>query len=263
MMMTYNTIFYYISIFFYAVSSLLFIVYAIKKEDHFFDLTKQWFGIAAVSGLFSIILRYRESGHLPMVTLFEITFIFAWTTSVIYFFLAKEKTPFFVKIAALSLIDILLLWNVFMDKAIYPLNPLLDSFWLGIHVPAAMLSYGSFVLSFVLSLYVLLAIKTGWKTWSLPVVNAQLIRVGVFLLGFCIITGAIWAKSAWGNYWSWDPKETWALITFLIYGGSIVVNKVFHMDHKWQASISVVGFGAMVFTFYGVSLLLVGHHAYQ
>ncbi|MBF0252847.1 MAG: cytochrome c biogenesis protein CcsA [Candidatus Omnitrophica bacterium] len=235
----------------------------IKKDENFFVSSKQWLGIAVASGLFCLIIRYRESGHLPMVNLFEITYFFAWTTSVLYFFVIKEKTPLFVGAAGLTAVNSLLVWTIFMDKNINPLNPLLDSFWLGIHVPAAMLSYGAFALSFGFSLYFIIAARTKWKTGSIPELNSFLIRSGTILLGICIVTGAVWANTAWGTYWSWDPKETWSLITFLIYGFSILLIKLFKIGHMWQAVLSVVGFLAVVFTFYGVSLILVSHHAYQ
>jgi len=147
-----------------------------------------------------------------------------------------------------------------MDKTIYPLNPLLDSPWLVIHVPSAILGYGAFAISFAISIYYLLAEKFKWPLGQLAVFNAKLILVGCVLLGFCIVTGAIWAKTAWGNYWSWDPKETWALITFLIYGAAALAKKLFKLSPKWQAVISILGFLGMLFTFGSEHLITRKHY---
>lgn len=260
----YNTVFFYITSFFYLLTAYFFIIYMVKKKAQGFAYFRQWLWVSVLSGAFCLLTRYREAGYLPLVTLFEITFFYALMITVLYALFVKERFSRFIQASALLIIYGILAWNMFMDKNIYPLNPLLDSFWLGIHVPAAILSYGAFSLSFAVSLYYLFAEKK--KTWAVKGVsdlNSRLITGGVVLLGVCIITGAVWAKSAWGSYWTWDPKETWALITFIIYGAALLMRHAFRLNPKLEAVVSVSGFLAMLFTFFGVGLFLSSHHAYR
>ncbi|MEE8360154.1 MAG: cytochrome c biogenesis protein CcsA, partial [Candidatus Omnitrophota bacterium] len=240
-----------------------FIAYLIKRSNEAFGLFKRWLTVAAISGAFFFLTRYREAGHLALVTLFEITFFYAWVISIFYVVFIKRDISLFIQSVTLSFICAILIWNAFMDRTTHTLNPLLDSFWLGIHVPAAILGYGAFLLSFVVSMYYVYAERKERPLGRLASLNTGLIMGGVMLLTACIITGAIWAKSAWGRFWSWDPKETWALVTFVIYASGVAVREVFKLNPRCQAYFSILGFMAMLFTFFGVGLFLTSHHAYQ
>jgi ABC-type transport system involved in cytochrome c biogenesis permease subunit len=233
------------------------------KEDHAqFVYFKQWLSVAAISGSFVLLARYKEAGHLPLVTLFEITFFYAWMINILYLLFIKKEMARPIQVTVLAIMYNILIWDIFLDKTIYPLNPLLKSYWLGIHVPVAILSYGAFALSFAISIYCIYAIKKGLPIKRIASFNSGLIIGGLFLLGICIVTGAVWAKSAWGRFWSWDPKETWALITFIIYAGAASTGKVLRLGPKWQAILSVSGFAVMLFTFLGVGFFLTSHHGY-
>lgn len=261
--MFYSIIFFYITLGIYFLSAVLFALYLVNRSVETFATFKKWLALAAVSGIFSLLTRYSEAGHLALVTLFEITFFYAWVISLFYLVFVKKNMPPFIQATPLLITCAILVWNIFMDKAIYTLNPLLDSFWLGIHVPTAILGYSAFLLSFAVSLYYLYAQKKKMPLDRLAGFNSGLTIAGVTLLAVCIITGGIWAKSAWGRFWSWDPKETWALITLLIYASAVVARKVLKLNPKWQAALSIAGFMAMVFTFFGVGLFLNSHHAYN
>ena len=261
--MFYNIIFFYITTFFYLVSGYFFVIYLVKRKGEFSSYAKQWLLVGTISGTFFLLTRYREAGHLPLVTLFEITFFYAWMISIFCIIFVKRDVVRFIQGVALSIIYAILFWDLFLDKSIHPLNPLLKSFWLGIHVPAAILSYSAFALTFAISLYYICAERKGQSLSSLDALNLRLTIVGVMLLGVCIITGAVWAKSAWGRFWSWDPKETSALITFMIYGCVISIRKVLRLSPRWGASLSILGFMAVLFTFFGVGLFSASHHAYR
>lgn len=261
--MAYNILFFYITVALYFISGFLFIAFLIKRKNDLFSYYRQWFLIAAVSGAFFFVTRYREAGYLPLVTLFEITFFYGWMISIFYVIFVKREMARFVQVAILSLCYIFFVWDIFIDKTIYPLNPLLNSFWLGIHVPMAILGYSAFAVSFAISIYYVYAERRGKSLSRLASLNSGLITGGVTFLGICIITGAIWARSAWGKFWSWDPKETWALITLLIYGSAIATRKFFKLSSRWQAVISIFGFVAMLLTFFGVNLFFKSHHSYS
>ena len=261
--MQFNIIFFNITSFFYLISAIFFIRFCFNKNDDYLIYHKHWMMVAVLSGTFFLLMRYREGGHLPLATLFEITFFYAWMTMLVYCFFVKSEIPRFVSAIILIIVGMFLAWQLTMDKTIYPLNPLLDSPWLVIHVPTAILGYSAFLISFAISIYYLIAERLNWPMGEIVDLNSKLILVGCVLLGICIATGSVWAKTAWGNYWSWDPKETWALITFLIYGGAAVARKAFKLNPKWQAVISIFGFIGMLITFFGVSIFMASHHAYQ
>ena len=260
--MLYNPIFFNICVSLYFLSFSIFAFSLIKKNDGIFIYFKQWFLVASLSGFLFLIIRYQESGHVPLVTLFEITFFYAWMIGILFLIFVKKDIMRFIHSIILLIIFSLLLWDLFIDRNIYPLNPMLDSYWLVIHVPTAMVSYSAFALSFAFSLYYVIAEKMKWPLGSIVSLNSGLIFWGSILLAVCIVTGSVWAKSAWGTYWSWDPKETWALITLIIYTLNIAARKIFKLDPKWQAYISIVGFITMLFTFFGISLFFNSTHAY-
>lgn len=255
--------FFYACVFFYLIGTIFYVAYLLRRSPEMFTYSKQWLSVAFITGAFFFYMRYRELSHLPIVSLFEITYFYAWLLSAAYLLFIKENMARFIQGLALFIIDGMLFLDIFLDKKPEPLNPLLNSFWLGIHVPAVMLSYSAFGLSFVVSLYCIVSSIRGKDSSRTDELNSGLILAGVILLGIGIVTGSVWARAAWGTYWSWDPKETWALITFIIYGSAAILRKVFRLNPRWQAIISVAGFIAMLFTFFGVALLLPSHHAYR
>ena len=155
-----------------------------------------------------------------------------------------------------------------LSRSISPLVPALQSNWLRYHVGTAAAAYGLLYLSFGLSLAYLFTIKSGRNpalARSLLDANYQLIAAGFVLLGVGIITGAVWADEAWGRYWGWDPKESWSLVTLLIYG--IFLHLRFVVVGRRRgillSSVSIVGFLAVLFTFIGVNYVLSGLHSYS
>jgi ABC-type transport system involved in cytochrome c biogenesis permease subunit len=260
--MSCNLIFFYICFSFYILTAGFLAAYLVTEKEELFSYCRQWLFVASLAGVFFLVIRYRELAHLPLVSLFEITFFYAWVIGIFYLIFIKKNMARFIKVLGLLIIYAILIWNVFLDKRGYPLNPLLRSFWLGIHVPAAIFSYAAFALAFVISIYYLYAKKRGQAKECLETANSNLITFGVILLGIGIFTGAVWAKSAWGRFWSWDPKETWALITFLIYAGVILIRRLLKSSYAWQAMLSILGFVAVLFTFFGVNLIITSHHSY-
>jgi cytochrome c-type biogenesis protein CcsB len=147
-------------------------------------------------------------------------------------------------------------------KAIQPPIPALQSYWLVLHVTFSFIGEAFFVVSFVASI-AFLATRNADRRTDMDRLTAAAIGIGypVFTAG-ALIFGAIWAETAWGSWWSWDPKETWALITWLIYTAYLHTRLVKKMRGRTSAVISVVGFLATVFTFFGVNYLLTGLHSY-
>ena len=157
------------------------------------------------------------------------------------------------------------LWMTSFSLEDTALAPALRSYWLDFHVSTAIISYTTFLFSFFFSVMLLMGGKKKYK--NLPttdVLNEWAYRacvIGLALLTIVIITGAVWAEYAWGSFWSWDPKETWALITWLIYAVYLHL-RLRGWSEKKVAWVNVVGLVAVIFTLLGVSYLLPGLHSY-
>lgn len=147
-------------------------------------------------------------------------------------------------------------------KAIEPPIPALQSFWLVLHVTFSFIGEAFFALSFVTAIYYLV-VKDEEKK-----INADRLTYTAIAIGYPIYTagalifGAIWAEAAWGSYWSWDPKETWALVTWLVYTAFLHSRLVKSLRGKISAILAVVGFLFTIFTFFGVNYVLSGLHSY-
>jgi cytochrome c-type biogenesis protein CcsB len=149
--------------------------------------------------------------------------------------------------------------------------PALKSNWLIAHVVACFIGYAAFAIAFGLSIMYLIKEKDAQgnsrllerfpKTGVLDELNHQMVMFGFLFLSVGIITGAVWANSAWGRYWGWDPKETWSLITWFIYATLLHARLTRGWHGRRIAFLSVAGFAAVMFTYFGVNLLP-GLHSY-
>jgi len=231
----------------------------------------------------AIILRWVESyqlgiGHAPLSNLYESLIFFAWTIALIYLLLelkTKSKTigVFATPFAFLSMAYASFSPN--MNTRIQPLLPALQSNWLIAHVMTCFLGYAAFAVSCSLSIMYLIKKSNSASTASgkeglsffpdlrtLDDLIYQTIVIGFLLLTVGIATGSIWAHSAWGTYWSWDPKETWSLITWLVYAAFLHARMMKGWHGRRIAWLSIIGFGCVLFTYFGVNFILSGLHSY-
>ncbi len=228
----------------------------------------------------AIILRWVESyemgiGHAPLSNLYESLVFFSWTLMLLYLILewrTKNRTfgTFVTPLVFLAMAYASFSPNI--SSQIQPLIPALKSNWLISHVITCFFGYAAFAMSFGVSImYLLKRLDTAEKdnrflrlipsTAILDDLNYQMIVIGFLMLTLGIITGSVWAHSAWGTYWSWDPKETWSLITWLIYASVIHARLVRGWKGKRIAILSIVGFACVLFTYFGVNYLA-GLHSY-
>ncbi|OAQ20256.1 c-type cytochrome biogenesis protein CcsB [Thermosulfurimonas dismutans] len=222
-------------------------------------------------------IRWWEShelgyGHIPLSNLYESLIFFAWAVMAVYLFLElklrrKALGAFVAPVASL----IMAYASFGTSTEIEPLVPALQSNWLTAHVITCFLGYGAFAVAFGLGLVYLFRPRTVapssiWQYLpeqeTLDNLMYKIILFGFFWLTVGIITGAVWADQAWGSYWSWDPKETWSLITWFIYAAAIHARITRGWTGKRMAFLSVVGFGAVLFTYFGVNFWLSGLHSY-
>jgi cytochrome c-type biogenesis protein CcsB len=274
-------------VFIYLFCAVLYLCYLVFGQNRRLGqaatlLTLGGFGAQTVA----IVMRWVESyrmgiGHAPLSNMYESLIFFAWTTTLIYLLMewrTKQRAigafvmPFaFVAMAYAS-------WSESSD--IMPLVPALQSNWLLAHVITCFLGYAAFAVASGLSIFYLIRTSGGGggnprlKTAAGPVVSAlpqaamldnliyQSIIVGFTLLTAGIVTGAAWAHYAWGSYWSWDPKETWSLITWFIYASILHARFMHGWRGRKVAWCAVIAFGSVLFTYFGVAYLLPGLHSY-
>lgn len=231
-----------------------------------------WVGNGA--GFFLRWIESHEMGHgrIPLTNQYESMVLFAWATASVYLLMELRYRnrvigAFVAFIPFLSLG----LGSLLFDTTIRPLVPALQSNWLTAHVITCFLGYAAFAASFGVSLLYIVRQRLdpeGRLAKALPSeglldhLNYRAIATGFPFLSLGIITGAIWADVAWGTYWSWDPKETWSLITWLIYAAFLHARLSRGWRGKRAAVLSVIGFAATLFTYFGVNFLLSGLHSY-
>ncbi|MBW1708400.1 MAG: c-type cytochrome biogenesis protein CcsB [Deltaproteobacteria bacterium] len=230
--------------------------------------------LAAHTG--AIIWRWVESyqlgiGHAPFSNLYESLIFFAWAITFLYQIMERIYKNHVIGAFVMPLAFLSLAYAGLQPKEIHPLVPALKSNWLIAHVITCFLAYAGFAVSAGLALILLL--PRGRESISnlasrLPATGTldsliyQNIAFGFILLTAGIITGSIWAQQAWGSYWSWDPKETWSLVTWLVYAAVLHARMVKGWAGKRMAVMSLIGFASVLFTYFGVNLILSGLHSY-
>jgi cytochrome c-type biogenesis protein CcsB len=229
-------------------------------------------------------MRWYESyqmgyGHIPLSNLYESLISLSWTTVFIYLIVEWRYKSKALGILIFPIVSLAMAYASLAPSIrdeIEPLIPALQSNWLTYHVMTCFLSYSAFAISFGASITYLFKAKQAVQkaapdknsdelfpsAEALDDIIYKTIAIGFLLLSIGIITGAVWANYAWGSYWSWDPKETWSLITWFVYAAFIHA----HLTRGWRgkrtAVLSIIGFGAVLFTFLGVNFLLSGLHSY-
>lgn len=242
--------------------------------------------IAATMGLTGLLVRWRESyllgadiGHIPVSNLYEVFILFALITALLYLFYEDRHRTRAMGGFALLVISgavAFLLWYTFGRDAyhIQPLIPALQSYWMKIHVPANFIGYGAFALAAMLGVAFLL--RTGAEAHDpngllarvlpplelLDDVMYKAIALGFAAFTIATILGALWAAEAWGGYWSWDPKETWALIVWLNYAAWLHLRLTKGWRGAPMAWWAVIGLFVTLFAFLGVNMFLSGLHSY-
>ena len=220
----------------------------------------------------SIGLRWIESyqmgvGHAPLSNLYESLIFFAWAIALALIIARLRFKTDIIVLLGMPLVFLTMASTFLLDPSIKPLIPALQSNWLIAHVITCFLGYAGFTVSFVAALLLLSARGSDALGKHLPrkdildEIVYRSVLVGFPMLTVGIITGAAWADHAWGSYWSWDPKETWSLVTWLVYSAFLHAR----LARGWQggrtAVLSVVGFAAVLFTYFGVNYLP-GLHSY-
>ena len=219
-----------------------------------------------------LIVRWYLSGHAPFSDAYESMIYVGWSAIWVGLFFSR-RSPLTVAATAFVTAMILMIahWN-WMDPAIGTLQPVLNSYWLMLHVAVIVGSYGPFALGMLLGVInLLLMIVTTRKNahkinliqQELTIVNELALTVGLVMLTIGNFLGGMWANESWGRYWGWDPKETWALISIMVYALVIHLRLIPHWRGRWAFNfMSIVAFGSILMTYFGVNFYLTGMHSY-
>ncbi len=203
----------------------------------------------------------------PLSNRYESLVFFSWSLPAVGLIAFRRNLQGWLGAVVAMLACLLLAYASFgADADIRPLMPALKSNWLLIHVMTAFLGYASFAVAFGAAiLYLVKDSHSQAKLPTLPLLDRLMYRatmLGFLLLTFGILTGAVWAETAWGKYWSWDPKETWSLITWLIYASMLHARLLKGWQGRRIAWLAILGFLAVIFTYLGVNYLP-SLHSYQ
>jgi len=224
-----------------------------------------------------LILRWFSSGHFPLSNLYESLIFLAWTIQLLFIFLEKQANSFLLGVLispAILFIDTFA--NFVLPKNMQTasaLVPSLQSNWLLMHVTIMILSYGLLLVGCILSICYLGFDFTIKQNIELPKNKSNLLElfddlsyrtigIGFPLLTLGILSGAVWANETWGSYWNWDPKETWALITWFVFAIYLHTRLFKKWEGKQSAQIATVGFVILWICYLGVNLLGKGLHSY-
>jgi cytochrome c-type biogenesis protein CcsB len=248
------------------------IFYNNKFLNYFITASKYVIFILFVLQTLGLIARGYISGHAPWSDAYESMIYVAWATVGIGLAFGRKSD---LTIASTSFVASMILmiahWN-WMDPEIANLVPVLDSYWLMIHVSVIVGSYGPFTLGMILGIVSLILIlitnkknkkKIDLNLKELTIINELALTVGLIMLTIGNFLGGQWANESWGRYWGWDPKETWALISIMIYAFVLHMRLIPGLRGKWAFNLmSIIAFASIVMTYFGVNFYLTGLHSY-
>jgi cytochrome c-type biogenesis protein CcsB len=252
------------------LAALLFSVVALLTR-------RQWPSVTSVALLAAgtavetayMAIRWYHAGRAPFSNMYESLVLFAWAMAVVYLFVRVRARVQVRALGAASalLVVLALAYASTFESDIKPLMPALQSNWLSVHVFTCFLGYAGFAVSFVTAMAFLIVSRSGSRTSpetrdAIEFTEVKTVSFGFLFLTVGIITGAVWANSAWGTYWSWDPKETWSLITWFIYAAYLHCRYMRGWRGRRASWVSIGGFASVLFTYVGVNFLLSGLHSY-
>ncbi|MBF0344080.1 MAG: c-type cytochrome biogenesis protein CcsB [Nitrospirae bacterium] len=223
----------------------------------------------------NVFMRYVLGGQLPVTSLHEAVSFFTWSIVLIFFIIELKYEVSLLGSFVMPGVFVLMLSSSVLPRQIKPIAPTLQNYWLWVHTTLAFWGDAAFAVAcgigvmYLLQEHFVKSKRLGGLYRRLPSlqildeINYRLLTIGFPLLTLAILTGAIWAEGVWGSFWRWDPKEVWSLITWLFYAAVLHVRIHSGWHGKKSAILSVIGFTAVLFTFFGVNLLLKSLHGFQ
>jgi len=259
----------------YGLAMVLFVLDLVIRHEKANKFARWFIYGGFVIHTLTLIARYVAAGYTPVGSLHESLSFYAWCLTGIYILFDYRYRIQILGAFVSPLSMALMIFGSKLPSTVQKLNPVLDSWWLPVHVTFSFLGNAIFTLAFVVAIMYLLQegmlkrkkfLPLFYRLPSLDVldnINYRCLTIGFPLMTMGIVSGAVWANIAWGSYWSWDPKETWALITWFIYAALLHMRLTIGWRGRRAAIFAIVGFLCLLFTFLGVNLLLSGYHTYS
>src|SRR5450759_1097836 len=264
---------------FYATVGLIMLIGLItmvirgRKETSLFVKVLGWLLFAGfLFHTFGLGLRWYIAGHSPMSNGYESMIFISWATLLAGFIFSRKSAFALSATAVLASMTLMVAHLSFMDPEITNLVPVLKSYWLTLHVSVITGSYGFLGLGAILGLITLILLslsndknreRISNTIDELTVINFKTLTLGLYFLTIGTFLGAVWANESWGRYWGWDPKETWSLITIIIYSIVIHSRTIPGMKDIFTFNlISLFAFSSVLMTYFGVNYYLSGMHSY-
>jgi cytochrome c-type biogenesis protein CcsB len=264
---------YYATVGLIMLIGLLIMVIRGRKQESLFVKILGWLLFAGfLFHTFGLGLRWYIAGHSPMSNGYESMIFISWVTLLAGFIFSRKSAFALSATAVLASMTLMVAHLSFMDPEITNLVPVLKSYWLTLHVSVITGSYGFLGLGAILGLItmILLALsnsknheRIGATIEELTVINYKTLTLGLYFLTIGTFLGAVWANESWGRYWGWDPKETWSLITVIVYSLVIHSRMIPSLKDIYSFNLlSLFAFSCVLMTYFGVNYYLSGLHSY-
>mgnify|MGYP001006657478 CR=1 FL=1 len=269
-----NVVLFNLSLLLYLLSTASYMFFLVLKKGLFGKVGYYLILSGCCIHLISTLARYFHAGYTPITNTYESLSFLSLCIAVFFLYLKRIYKIEILGCIISPVIFLMLLWASSFPSDIRPLPPVLDSFWLPIHTVFSFSGNAIFFTSFFISL-IYLFVERGIKKKRFPSISARLpsletldlinyrcMSYGFPFLTVGIITGSIWANTAWGSYWSWDPKETWSFITWITYAILIHNRLAIGWRGRKTAYMMIIGFLFILITFLGVNFFAGGLHSY-
>lgn len=269
-----DTLPFYISLVLYMSSTIFYLLYLALNKDALEKWGRRLLSAGFVIHLVATVFRYVQAGYTPITNMHESLSFLALSVAGFFIYLQRVYRIRIMGSVILPAITIMLIASLLFPSEIRPLPPVLRSWWLPVHTIFSFIGNSIFFTGFFVSVLYLI-VEGGIKKKrlspmstrlpsleTLDTINYQCLSYGFPLLTVGIITGSAWAGTAWGSYWNWDPKETWSLITWIVY--AILIHNRFAMGWRGRktAYMMIIGFFSILITFLGVNFFMGGLHSY-
>ncbi|MBI3398375.1 MAG: cytochrome c biogenesis protein CcsA [Deltaproteobacteria bacterium] len=260
----------------YALTFFLVILYHIIKKDIFEFFSKSAMVIGLLFHTIALSIRTYESGHAPMLAMYETLLFYSWSTVLVSTIVIFRYSERFTELITVPVAVLTMIFAQLNETSSKPLTLILKTRWFESHVISSFAAYALFTLAFAGAvLYLISEAKSGGGIPNksirgqapLPYKDFQDIAHRSILWGFCFFSasmfaGAVWAYLAWGAYWLWEPKVVWSFIVWFYYAGAMHAYYIKQWRGKGLAIATVVGFFVVLFTYLGVSMLMKSSHSF-
>jgi cytochrome c-type biogenesis protein CcsB len=269
-----NIYFFYAALSLYLLSTACYLIFLPVNRGIIVKLGHYFLFSGFCIHFLTTLVRYFNAGYTPITNIYESLSFFSLCIAGFFLYLKRIYRIEIIGCIILPVVSVILIWAATFPSEIRPLPPVLNSNWLPVHTIFSFVGNAIFLISFFISLLYLL-VERGIKKKRFPsiakrfpsletldLINYRCMSYGFPFLTVGIITGSIWASAAWGSYWSWDPKETWSLVTWIVYAILIHNRLAIGWRGRKTAYMMIIGFFSILITFLGVNFFAGGLHSY-